>query len=462
MMHPIHCSLQIIENTIRCEAVDLYLTSSAWNIAFLRRERIMEDEEFEATYEELCFITTLLAVFSVFGSAGNALVLYVFSTAKDDLVSTLFIIVLAVVDSITCIVIIPFTIVVELVSYEVRFDLLCKLYQFLITSNIPFSALIMTAIAVDRYFCICHPFARLLTLRRARVVVLVLAAFATVLGILGSLTHSVYRRVRADTNATEHGIVTQSTVTLPVAWDNQSQVLSNETVYTGYCSPTDLILSTQFTAAFQLCYTTLFVVCLGVIVVLYSVIYRSVIRQRRKLQKMKSAPIKSHASRVRRTTEETTPMTGNPATAVIVRSSSAALHRDNADEGSVCLELSPEAVETVCESPAAVVGPANDDRSRADVVSPTVNAAAVEAARRNRIANIKTAGMLFVVTLVFTVSFLPSLAMTVYLLPYNITIFYMYFANNVANPIIYSFMNSNFRKLLVRLFCKSSWNAHGS
>lgn len=421
----------------------------------------MDDEEFEATYEEMCFITTLLTVFSVFGSAGNALVLYVFSTAKDDLVSTLFIIVLAVVDSITCIVVIPFTIVVELVSYEVRFDLLCKLYQFLITSNIPFSALIMTAIAVDRYFCICHPFARLLTLRRARMVVLVLATFAIVLGILASLTHSVYRRVPVVTNATERGVVSQSTMTLPVAWVNQSQVLSNETVYTGYCRPTDLILSTQFSAAFQLCYTTLFVVCLGIIVVLYSVICRSVISQRRKLQKMKAAPIRRHSSRVQRNTEET-PMSCNPPTAVIVRSSSAMLQCDNGDEGKVCLEVSPETAETFSESPAAAVGPANGDRSPADLVSPTVNAAAAEAARRSRIANIKTAAMLFVVTLVFTVSFLPSLAMTVYLLPYNMTIFYMYFANNVANPIIYSFMNSNFRKLLVRLFCKSNRNAHGS
>ena len=59
--------------------------------------------------------------------------------------------------------------------------------------------------------------------------------------------------------------------------------------------------------------------------------------------------------------------------------------------------------------------------------------------KRNRVANVKTAAMLFVVTVVFVVTFLPAFLMTVHLLPYNVVIFYMYFANNVANPIIYSF-----------------------
>jgi len=409
--------------------------------------------------EEKYFITAVLVVFTVFGSAGNAVVLYVFSTSKDDLVSTLFIIVLAVVDFITCLIIIPFTIVVELVAYRVRFDLLCKIYQFLITSNIPFSALIMTAIAVDRYFCICHPFSRLLTLRRARIVVLVLATFASLLGIVAALTHGVYQRDRVVANATEHGAVTQSTVTLPVSRGNQSKVFHDETVYTGFCEPNELILSTPFASAFQKCYTAVFVVCLGVVVVLYSVIYRSVLRQRHKRQEMKAVSVRSYTSGGQCTAPT---FTQEPPIAVRGRSgsaSSASAQRDNQTEDAVCVEAAPEAVEMV----AVIESPANDrpaGEKCSHAAGPTVDAgvtaaaaAAAQTARSNRIANIKTAAMLFVVTLVFTVSFLPSLAMTVHLLPYNMTIFYVYFANNVANPIIYSFMNSNFRKRLVLLFC---------
>ena len=415
-----------------------------------------DDEPFEVT----AVIVTMLVVFSMFGSAGNALVLYVFSTAKDDLVSTLFIIVLAVVDFSTCLVIIPFTIVVHLVSYQIRFDLFCKLYQFLITSNIPFSALIMTAIAVDRYFCICHPFARLLTLRRARVVVLVLAAFASLLGIIGALTHSVYKRdsVTANTTENENDAITQPPVTLPVTSLNRSGI-----VYSGYCEPTDLILSTRFALAFQRCYTSIFVVCLGIVVVLYFLIYRSVLRQRHKRQKMKATALRSHTPKTTQKPQTETVDLASSNSPTAECEVATVRRRDNDDEAKACAETKPEALDmiSVSEAAAAAAGVAkdkliNETRSEAGLANQTTAAAAAaaEAARRDRIANIKTAAMLFVVTLVFALSFFPSLAMTVHILPYNMTIFYMYFANNVANPIIYSFMNSNFRKRLVSLFCK--------
>jgi cholecystokinin A receptor/hypocretin (orexin) receptor 2 len=64
--------------------------------------------------------------------------------------------------------------------------------------------------------------------------------------------------------------------------------------------------------------------------------------------------------------------------------------------------------------------------------------------------------MLFVVTVVFIVTFLPAFLMALSIIPYNIIVFYMYFANNVANPVIYSFMNKNFRDDLKTLFCRQS------
>jgi len=221
-------------------------------------------------------------------------------------------------------------------------------------------------------------------------------------------------------------------------------VFDDETVYTGYCRPT--VVNSRVVTAFQRCYTAIFVVCLGIVVVLYSLIYRSVLRQRHKRQKMKATPISSHTPSV--------PLASSKeVTTEHDRSISGAQH-DNKGKDKSCTEAPTEAVEIVSVNPAAAADPANDrplskKRSEAGLVNP-----AAEAARRNRLANIKTAAMLFVVTLVFTVSFFPSLAMTNYILPYNMVIFYMYFANNVANPIIYSFMNSNFRKRLVQLFCK--------
>lgn len=74
---------------------------------------------------------------------------------------------------------------------------------------------------------------------------------------------------------------------------------------------------------------------------------------------------------------------------------------------------------------------------------------------KNLLANLKTAFMLFVVTLVFVVTFCPAFLMALQRAPYNIIVFYLYFANNVANPVIYSFMNQvcflNVLALMLRL-----------
>ena len=234
-------------------------------------------------------------------------------------------------------------------------------------------------------------------------------------------------------------------------------------VFSGYCEPTDLILSTRFALAFQRCYTSIFVVCLGIVVVLYFLIYRSVLRQRHKRQKMKATPLRSHTAITSQKplTETVHLASSNPPIAEVAVSE--VKQRDNDDEREACSEATTEAADMISVSAAAAAAAdvakdklISETRSEAGLVNQTTAAAAAaaEAARRDRIANIKTAAMLFVVTLVFAVSFFPSLAMTVHILPYNMTIFYMYFANNVANPIIYSFMNSNFRKRLVRLFCK--------
>jgi len=64
-------------------------------------------------------------------------------------------------------------------------------------------------------------------------------------------------------------------------------------------------------------------------------------------------------------------------------------------------------------------------------------------------ANLKTAVMLFVVTVVFVITFLPAFLMVLNLVPDNIIVFYLYFANNVANPVIYSFMNQVQPQVLV-------------
>jgi hypothetical protein len=65
----------------------------------------------------------------------------------------------------------------------------------------------------------------------------------------------------------------------------------------------------------------------------------------------------------------------------------------------------------------------------------------------------RTAFMLFVISIVFIACYLPSILATRSLLPNdNLYIVYLYFCNSALNPIIYSFMNRNFRSELHKLF----------
>ena len=75
---------------------------------------------------------------------------------------------------------------------------------------------------------------------------------------------------------------------------------------------------------------------------------------------------------------------------------------------------------------------------------------------KTRLANIKTAGILFIVTIVFIIAFLPSWLMAVRAISPNMIVFYMYFCYNVANPIIYAFFNHAFQKEVKGMLkCKS-------
>lgn len=75
-----------------------------------------------------------------------------------------------------------------------------------------------------------------------------------------------------------------------------------------------------------------------------------------------------------------------------------------------------------------------------------------------RVANIKTAFTLFIVTLVFIVAFLPSWLMALKCIQMNVIVFYTHYVYNVVNPLIYAFLNQNFKTELRRIVrCQNHW-----
>lgn len=382
----------------------------------------------------------MLAFFSVLGTAGNSMVLFVYIRKRNKLASTMFIITLAGTDFMTCLIIIPYTIAFEYWKRFLKYDIACKLYLFFITSNVPFSAFIMVAVAFDRYLCICHPFVHWLNAKRSKLIISFFALLAFSFGVITSLNYGVYAFIPHDMyrnwdnplnfnganftgNLSQLIPLSESSLfqngdydaSFIFAFMNASANLSSNTFagndisgdsppygeyqYSGVCDPNEIFFSRMFTVTYQKVYASFFLLALITVMVLYCTIYRSVfIRRARRRRQRRSARSVSFN-----------------------RDSSLTETRTSYANGSVRTEITTKS------------------HCNEVIRQLTIREKGV-------VANIRTAAMLFVVTAVFIISFLPAWLMAHGVVKYNAVVFYMYFLYNVANPIIYAFMNKAFRR----------------
>jgi cholecystokinin A receptor len=132
-------------------------------------------------------ITSFLVVISVVGTIGNLIVAFVYWQKRDKQTSTFFILVLAFIDFTVCFILVPLTIYMEKILFETNSLILCKAYFFLTTTTVPSSSLLMTAIAIDRYFCICQANKNVLTLQKTKVIGVILLVISGLLGVIPAL-----------------------------------------------------------------------------------------------------------------------------------------------------------------------------------------------------------------------------------------------------------------------------------
>ncbi|CAF5063835.1 unnamed protein product, partial [Rotaria sp. Silwood1] len=59
-------------------------------------------------------------------------------------------------------------------------EFFCKIYGFLNT-HVLYSTFLITTIAFDRYFCICWPLYKIITIHRARAIVIICGMLSTLL-----------------------------------------------------------------------------------------------------------------------------------------------------------------------------------------------------------------------------------------------------------------------------------------
>ena len=402
-----------------------------------------EGLELHEDYPAIIVVICMLVIFSIAGTVGNALVIYVYSRKREKATTTIFILTLAGTDFFTCLIIIPYTIVVEYVAKRIQYDSACKIYQFLITSNVPFSAFIMVIIAFDRYLKICRPWNHTLDAKMAKRIIIFLLLFSAALGIITSLVHGVPN----DTNKIGNGNITSINRTggnsylsiLPfnenidfknnepklttVTPDTSSYIyllfngnasasliqpaLNNITTYHGFCLPNEIYISEHVRSVFQKFYASLFLVSFILVFVLYSLVFRSLaVRRSRKAKK-----------RLFNRGQPTLQQTLETNTCGVTTKLTMA---ENGEVETVQMEQNPSKS-------------SHQKRSKS-------------LKEKHRTANIKTAGILFIVTVVFIIAFLPAWLMAMRAIGGNIVLFYMHFSYNVANPIIYAFFNQMFRQ----------------
>ena len=269
-------------------------------------------------------VMVLLSIFSIFGTIGNSLVLYIYSCKKEKSTAGIFIMSLAGTDLVTCLLIVPFTEVVIFLQYRLEYDAACKIYMFLITCNVPFSAFIMVAIALDRYFCICHPFLHALNIQRSKLIVVCLLILASVFGIITALIHGVYvyQEISIDpslSNNTQHSgqaVVHDTKLNETVATNgsypggvavllcdensnttciqtNGTEFLQTRLVLTHYgvCVPNFIIIGQRFADLYQKIYAGFYLLSFTAVVVLYGLIYKSIHDHRAKRSKRKRSSL---------------------------------------------------------------------------------------------------------------------------------------------------------------------------
>lgn len=363
----------------------------------------------------------LLSVSSFLGCLGNGIVIIIFSFLRSENCTTsLFIYVLAIVDFSTCVCVIPFTMVYEFFNWNIGSQVLCFIYYVLNTFNVPFSSLLTSCIAIDRYFSICHPFQQFFNVQRAKILIIVLGIFSLSLAV--STTQLAFLSIGEQVNISTF----------------------NKTYYK--CTdPSQLSLNLKNSInlklfnIFQKINHSCYVICIIVVLFLYILIYRSIILLRYRKRRLqgrrdtKSHEIMSSFIALRRNEVHLPNDIPNPP---LIANNHLAIQQLNSSS----FILSPRS--SCCSRTSNII----ENKVFLQKTSKSFSKDS------DLLHNIRSAIMLFVVAVVYITSFIPALLMANKIVELNLAVFYLYYFNNAANPIIYCFMNQQFRSDLKRIF----------
>lgn len=422
-------------------------------------------------YYFLCTVSTI-------GIIGNLIVTYVYIRKGDKHTASFFILVLAFSDLIVCSILVPSTVYMEYVDFFVGSTFYCKLHYFITTTIVPSCCFLMTAIAFDRYFCICQANNNIITLQRAKLLVGLIIFISILLGIIPSLSAIV------ETSSADDHFNKANLTVLNTSNNSNNTIETFSLCYIDFNSQLG-----YYTLVLKAVMDGIYVIDIVVITILYVMIYEEIYTRRKKKEDRKRELLMT-SLRHGASNKESNFCKG---AVVKNRSSKKELARELDRKNSLVDDLNSntdatlkqnllEAARNKSQIPSEQNFNQNNTRMEDVPVLPeseepsvpvTICSKLLKESRkastntRTLISSkdVRTALMLFVVTFLYILFFSPSMIATYYNLIQSlngrsvlgendkfILIFYLYYMNSAINPMIYCFLNPTFRKDLTKIF----------
>ncbi|KAK0045144.1 neurotensin receptor type 1 [Biomphalaria pfeifferi] len=150
----------------------------------------------------IAFIPTFvyLGLLAVVGIPGNSLVIIVYLTKMTMKPLNIFIISMAVIDLITCLVILPGILYFLLHMWDFNDPPTCQFFLALISLLVMSSVLMLVSIAIIRYMKMCYPFKKQVTLRQTKFICSLNTVMATVVSIPHGILQGKHSRQTQNPN----------------------------------------------------------------------------------------------------------------------------------------------------------------------------------------------------------------------------------------------------------------------
>lgn len=383
-------------------------------------------------------VEIMMCIFMAVGTFGNTLVLLVYSHRQQKTTANIFIMFLAGIDLFACVILHPYIIYKLFHGYDQTWSEFCKLFEFINHIILGLSGLALCLVAIDRYLAICHPVKYLLFDKHVAKAITTI----TVISVVGSLP---ILELYGATPTVEH-VFSSTFVGFKCHYKLEYQ-------------------NSTFLTTFGGCVLSLFMIEIVIMIILYKHVAVTAFRARRAVRPLSNAHILAGIKPTTSSNSENKELSKGTQSsdANNVTPGPSAHFSDNVVtiQTNIFKKTSIFSVETKIRNVKISQQPLSDDFSSDYRRNYSEN--------RNFSSRLKAAKMLFFVTALYFLSWMPFFILRICeslspnfwndqsdtRLVIETMLNHVFYLNNAVNPIIYTLINKNFR-----LDCKKAFSKH--